>query len=66
MSIDRKIRILAGFVILLSLALGAAASPVYHSSYWLWLTVFGGLNLFQSGFTQFCLPEIVLKKFGTN
>jgi len=66
MSIDRKIRILAGFVILLSLALGAAASPVYHSSYWLWLTAFAGLNLFQSGFTQFCLPETVLKKFSKN
>lgn len=66
MSIDRKIRILAGFVILLSLALGAEASPIYQSSYWLWLTAFTGINLFQSGFTKFCVPEIVLKKFSTN
>ena len=25
---------------------------------------FAGLNLLQSGFTRFCLPEIVLKKLG--
>ena len=27
----------------------------FHSPYWLWFTGFVGLNLFQSGFTQFCL-----------
>ena len=62
MSIERKIRIMAGFVILLSLALGVAASPIFQNINWLWLTAFAGLNLFQSGFTKFCLPETVLKK----
>lgn len=64
MSINRKIRIMAGFVILLSLSLGVEASPLFQSINWLWLTAFAGLNLFQSGITGFCLPEIVLNKMG--
>ncbi|MCX7170658.1 MAG: DUF2892 domain-containing protein [Proteobacteria bacterium] len=31
---------------------------------WLWFTAFVGANLFQSGFTRFCLLEIILKKLG--
>ncbi|MDH5370005.1 MAG: DUF2892 domain-containing protein [Gammaproteobacteria bacterium] len=62
MSITRKIRIMAGFVVLLSLMLGVEASPIFHSINWLWLTAFAGLNLFQSGITNFCLPEFFLKK----
>lgn len=64
MNTERIIRIVAGTFVLASLALGSSASPLYHSSYWLWLAVFVGLNLFQSGFTQFCLLEIVLKRLG--
>ena len=66
MSITRKIRIFAGFVVLLSLALGVEASPIFHNVNWLWLTAFAGLNLFQSGITNFCLPEIILKKLEKN
>lgn len=62
MSISRKINIMAGFVVLLSLSLGTEVSPIFHNANWLWLTAFAGFNLFQSGFTGFCLPEIVLKK----
>lgn len=64
MSIASKVRIWAGFVVLLSLSLGFEASPVFHNINWLWLTVFAGFNLLQSGFTGFCLPEILLKKLG--
>lgn len=64
MSSERIVRIVAGFFILISLALGVKVSPVYLSSYWLWFTVFVGANLFQSGFTKFCLLEIILKKTG--
>ena len=64
MSISRKIRIMAGFVILLSLLLGVEASPLFLNINWLWLTAFAGLNLFQSGITGFCLPELILKKMG--
>ena len=64
MSITRKVRIWAGFVVLLSLALGFEASPLFHNINWLWLTTFAGFNLLQSGITGFCLPEILLKKLG--
>jgi hypothetical protein len=64
MNSERMIRIVAGFFVLLSLTLGAPASPFYHSVYWLWVTAFVGLNLFQSGFTGFCPAEIILWKLG--
>lgn len=64
MTIDRYIRVLAGFFVLLSLALGVEGSPVFVSPWWLAFTAFVGLNLFQSGFTNFCVPSIVLRKLG--
>ena len=64
MTTERAIRIMAGSVVLISLALGAPASPIFHSSYWLWLTAFAALNLFQSGFTGFCPPEKLLRRMG--
>ena len=59
MNTERIIRSFAGAVVLASLALGVWINPN-----WLWLTAFAGLNLLQSGFTGFCLPEIVLRKLG--
>lgn len=64
MTTERIVRIFAGAVVLVSLAIGAPASPLYMSSYWLWLTAFVGANLFQSGFTRFCPLEIMLRKAG--
>lgn len=64
MTTERIVRIVAGFFILLSLSLGVEGSPLFHSGNWLWFTVFVGANLFQSGFTQFCPLEIILKKLG--
>jgi hypothetical protein len=64
MNTERVVRIVAGLFVLLSLALGVAASPIYHSPYWLWFTAFVGLNLFQSGFTRFCPLEMILRKLG--
>jgi hypothetical protein len=64
MNTERLIRILAGTFVLISLALGAPGSPLYVSSYWLWLTAFVGVNLFQSGFSRFCPPEMLLRKLG--
>lgn len=64
MTVESIVRIAAGFFILLSLALGVQASPVFHHPYWLWFTAFVGLNLFQSGFTKFCPLELMLKKAG--
>jgi len=64
MTINRVVRIIAGFFVLLSLALGVEASPVFHSQNWLWFTAFVGANLFQSGFTNWCLMDMILAKFG--
>lgn len=64
MNTERIVRIVAGAFVLLSLAFGVPQSPFYLSNYFLWVTVFVGANLFQSGFTQFCPLEKILKKFG--
>jgi fatty acid desaturase len=59
MSIDRTVMAFAGLVVLLSLAL----SQIHHS-YWLFLTAFVGLNLFQAAFTRFCPLALILKRLG--
>lgn len=64
MTIERYIRLLAGFFVLLSLALGVEGSPIFWSKWTLAFTAFVGLNLFQSGFTNFCAPGILLRKLG--
>lgn len=64
MTVNQFVRIFAGFFVLLSLALGVEASPIFMSKNWLWFTVFVGVNLFQSGFTKFCPLEIFLRKAG--
>jgi hypothetical protein len=58
------VRVVAGCFILLSLALGVASSPIFHSANWLWFTAFVGANLLQSGFTKWCLMERILSRFG--
>lgn len=64
MNTERIVRIVAGAFIMVTLALGAEASPIFHNANWLWLTAFVGLNLFQSGFTTFCPLDKILKKLG--
>lgn len=64
MNIENVIRLFAGAVILISLGLGAAASPLFHSANWLWLTTFVGFNLFQSSFTGLCPLQTILRKLG--
>ena len=64
MNAERIVRIVAGFFILVSLSLGVEASPLFVSKHFLWLTVFVGANLFQSGFTKFCPLNKLLEKFG--
>ena len=64
MNIERTVRIIAGLFILLSLALGVEASPLFQNVNWLWFTAFVGFNLFQSGITRFCPMDIMLKKLG--
>ncbi|MEJ5369091.1 MAG: DUF2892 domain-containing protein [Bryobacteraceae bacterium] len=59
MTVERLLRMIAGFFILLSLALS-----VYHDQRWLWFTAFVGLNLFQSAFTNWCPMMTILRKAG--
>jgi hypothetical protein len=58
------IRMFAGSFVLLSLALGVEASPIFVNVNFLWFTAFVGANLLQSAFTGFCPLEMVLKKLG--
>jgi hypothetical protein len=64
MTVERLIRIFAGFFVLISLALGVQGSPVFVSQNFLWFTAFVGANLFQSGFTRLCPLETILRKLG--
>jgi hypothetical protein len=58
------VRVVAGIFILVSLALGIPGSPLFHSAWWLAFTAFVGANLLQSGFTNWCLMESIVRKFG--
>lgn len=60
----KLVRVIAGLLILLSLALGVQESPLFVSQYWLYFTAFIGINLLQSGFTGWCLMENILRKLG--
>ena len=64
MTVNDTIHAVAGTFILVSLALGVEASPIYHSKYWLWFTAFVGANLLQFGFSKICPMGIILKKLG--
>ena len=55
MSMERKIRLIAGTFILISLGLGWWVSP-----YWFLFTAFVGVNLIQSSLTRWCLMEDIL------
>lgn len=59
MQMERIIRIIAGSFVTISLALGHWVNP-----YWYLFTAFVGLNLIQSGFTQWCLMEKILQRLG--
>lgn len=64
MIITDWVHTIAGFFILLSLALGVEASPLFHHPYWLFFTAFVGANLFQFGFSKFCPLAMTLKALG--
>ena len=59
MTVERTLRLIAGCFILASLALGYWVSP-----YWYLFTAFVGLNLLQSGFTDWCPMMSILRKIG--
>jgi hypothetical protein len=59
MNIERTLRLIAGLFVMGSLALGYYVSP-----YWFLFTGFVGLNLFQSGLTDWCPMISILKGLG--
>ncbi len=61
---ERIVRLFAGAFVLLSLALGHAASPLFVHRGFVWVAVFVGANLFQSALTRFCPLELVLRRAG--
>lgn len=60
----QAVRTIGGAFILLSLALGVQASPIFQSANWLWFTVFVGANIMQSGLTKWCMLETIMRKLG--
>ena len=59
MTVNRYLRLIAGFFVMLSVALGYYISP-----YWFLFTAFVGLNLFQSAFSDWCPMMTILRKLG--
>ena len=59
MTANRFLRLIAGFFVMLSVALAH-----FHNPNWLWFTAFVGANLFQSAFTDWCPMMTILRKLG--
>lgn len=59
MTLDRAVMAFAGVMVLISVLLTSLVS-----TYFLWFTVFIGVNLIQSSFTGFCPAAMVMKKLG--
>lgn len=58
-TLERTLRLIAGLVVTISLALGYWVSP-----WWFLLTAFAGFNLTQSAFSNWCPVIPVLRKGG--
>lgn len=59
MTIERALRLIAGGFIMGSVLLGIFVHPGFF-----WFTLFVGLNLFQSAFTNWCPMMTILRKSG--
>jgi len=59
MNVNEALRLIAGFLILLSVALGWFVHPGFYL-----FTAFVGLNLLQSAFTKWCPMMTILRKAG--
>jgi Inner membrane protein YgaP-like, transmembrane domain len=59
MNVERLLRVIAGLFVAASVLLGMFVHP-----YFLWFTLFVGLNLFQSGFTNWCPMMAILRRAG--
>jgi Protein of unknown function (DUF2892) len=59
MTVERYLRMIAGFLVMASVALGYWVNPN-----WFLFTAFVGMNLFQSAFTSWCPMMTILQKLG--
>jgi hypothetical protein len=59
MTMERALRIMAGIMILISVAL-----TQFVSHWWILFTVFIAVNLLQSGFSNWCPGMLILKAAG--
>ena len=59
MTVEKLLRGIAGFFVMVSTVLAH-----YHSPYWLLFAGFVGLNLLQSAFTNFCPMMTFLRRLG--
>ncbi len=59
MNVERYLRLIAGVFVIATVGLGYYVNPL-----WFLFTVFVGLNLFQSGLTNWCLMMDILKRLG--
>jgi len=59
MNVETWLRMIAGFFVMVSVALGAFVNP-----WFLLFTAFVGANLFQSAFTGWCPMMAILRRFG--
>jgi len=59
MNIDRAVLAFAGVVVLAGLTLAQLNSP-----WWLLLSAFAGLNMFQAAFTGFCPAAMAFRRLG--
>jgi hypothetical protein len=64
MTVENGVRVVAGTVILASVATGDPRCPLFVSQHMLWLTALVGVMLLQSAFTGICPAAIVLEKLG--
>lgn len=59
MTVERALRLIAGFLVVLSVLLGMFV----HVNF-LWFTLFVGANLFQSALTNWCPMMTILRRAG--
>jgi hypothetical protein len=59
MTVERSLRMIAGGLVTASVLLGIYVSPLF-----LWFTLFVGLNLLQSAFTEWCPMMVLLRRLG--
>ena len=59
MTVERALRLIAGALVILGRLLG-----IYVNASFLWFTLFVGVNLFQSAFTNWCPMMVILRKGG--